>query len=66
MVSSTGVVNFCCDGGVRGGLVELPDVSDDLVKLPGGVVSDDLVKLQGGVVSNELQGSVVVRDESRD
>jgi hypothetical protein len=59
MVSSTGVVDFCCDrGGVRGGLVELLGgvVSDELLKLSGGVMSDELVKLQGSVV----------RDESRD
>jgi hypothetical protein len=44
MVSSTGVVDFRCDGGgVRGGLMELP----------GGVVSDELVKLQGSVVRDE-------------
>jgi len=58
MCFGTGVVDFRCDGGVRGGLV----------KLPGGVVSDELVKLQVAVVSDglpTLRGNVV-RNESRD
>ena len=44
MVSSTGVVDFRCDGG---------GVRDRLVELLGGVVNDELLQLQSSVVRDE-------------